>query len=233
MPPSRVAYGIAIVRIYGKTRSSYYLGVSKVMMREQTVEGVASAEIPFEAVHEVETTPQKPVVVRRKPVYAFVKRAFDLIISIICLTVGLPVYLIMILAIVINREGTRFKGFYIQKRIGLQGKEFNMVKLRTMYRDADKHKAELKNECVSDVHFKMKNDPRITRVGRFLRTTSLDETPQAVNVLLNHMSVVGPRAFVASEQSQLPTASEAGTYLLLADHGYNADELRGSAGARL
>ena len=171
------------------------------MMREQTVEGVASAEIPFEAVHEVETTPQKPVVVRRKPVYAFVKRAFDLIISIICLTVGLPVYLIMILAIVIDDPGNPF---YIQKRIGLQGKEFNMVKLRTMYRDADKHKAELKNECVSDVHFKMKNDPRITRVGRFLRTTSLDETPQAVNVLLNHMSVVGPRAFVASEQSQLP-----------------------------
>ena len=171
-------------------------------LREQAAEVTVSAEIPFNAVNEVESATQREqIVVKRKPVFDFVKRLFDIVVSLICLTVGLPVYLIMILAIVIDDPGNPF---YVQERVGLNGRTFRMVKLRTMYRDADKCKAELKNECISDVHFKMKDDPRITRVGRFLRATSLDETPQAINVLLNHMSVVGPRAFVPSEQSQLP-----------------------------
>lgn len=171
-------------------------------LREQAAEVTASAEIPVNAVSEAESAPQREqIVVERKPVFDFVKRLFDTVVSLICLTVGLPVYLIMILAIVIDDPGNPF---YVQERVGLDGRTFRMVKLRTMYRDADKHKVELKNECVSDVHFKMKDDPRITRVGRFLRATSLDETPQAINVLLNHMSIVGPRAFVPSEQSRLP-----------------------------
>ena len=145
--------------------------------------------------------PQERIVVKRKPVYEFVKRAFDIAVSLICLTVGLPVYLILVLAVVLDSPG---HPFFVQERVGLNGRVFRMVKLRTMYRDADSHKSELRNECESDVHFKIKNDPRITRVGRFLRATSLDEIPQAVNVLLNHMSIVGPRAYILSEQALLP-----------------------------
>lgn len=119
-----------------------------------------------------------------------------------CLTVGLPVYLIMILAIIIDDPGNPF---FVQERVGLNGRTFRMVKLRTMYKDAEKMKTELMGENEYDcVHFKMKNDPRITRVGRFLRATSLDETAQAINILLNHMSVVGPRAYIRSEQQNLP-----------------------------
>lgn len=139
--------------------------------------------------------------VKRKPVYDFIKRAFDIIISLICLTVGLPVYLILILAIVIDDPGNPF---FLQERVGFNGRVFKMIKFRTMYRDSDKHKIKLKNECASDVHFKVKNDPRITRVGQVLRRTSLDESIQAVNILLNQMTVVGPRAYIRSEQALLP-----------------------------
>ena len=144
---------------------------------------------------------EERIVVRRKPVYEFVKRTFDIVVSLLCLTVGMPVYLILILIIEICNPGNPF---FIQERVGFKGRVFRMIKLRTMYKDADSHKFELKNECESDVHFKIKKDPRITKVGKFLRATSLDEIPQAINVLMNHMSIVGPRAYIISEQALLP-----------------------------
>jgi lipopolysaccharide/colanic/teichoic acid biosynthesis glycosyltransferase len=84
--------------------------------------------------------------------------------------------------------------FYAHKRTGKDGKTFKMLKFRTMVPDAEQRKAELLqlNECRGS--FKMKNDPRVTRVGRFLRTTSLDELPQLLNVLFGEMTLVGPRA---------------------------------------
>lgn len=141
-------------------------------------------------------------VIKHKPVYEFVKRGFDIIVSLICLTVGLPVYLIIMLAIVIEDPGNPF---FVQERIGLRGQPFRMVKFRTMYKGADSLKSELmkKNEYES-VHFKIEDDPRITKLGRFLRATSLDETAQAINLLTGSMSVIGPRPFVPSEQAQLP-----------------------------
>lgn len=154
-------------------------------------------------VEQMELTPQRDeVIVQRKPIYEFVKRLFDILVALICMTVGLPVYLILILAIVIDDPGNPF---FIQERTGLNGHVFHMVKLRTMYKDAEKRKSDLliQNEYES-VHFKMTNDPRITRVGRFLRATSLDETTQAINMLLGDMTVVGPRPFIPSEQAQLP-----------------------------
>lgn len=160
-------------------------------------------DLQIEDVEQPELVPQKDaVVVKRKPFYESIKRVFDILISLICLTVGLPVYLILILAIVIDDPGNPF---FIQERTGLNGHIFHMVKFRTMYRDAEKRKLDLliQNEYES-VHFKMTNDPRITRVGRFLRATSLDETTQAINMLLGDMTVVGPRPFIPSEQAQLP-----------------------------
>ena len=146
--------------------------------------------------------PKEHIFVKHKPVYDFVKRAFDIFIALMCLTVGLPVYLILILAVVIDDPGNPF---FVQERVGLNGRTFRMLKLRTMYRDAEKMKPELMGENEYDcVHFKMKNDPRITKVGHFLRATSLDEIPQAVNLLTGSMSVIGPRPFVPSEQAQLP-----------------------------
>ena len=143
-----------------------------------------------------------PVEVIRKPLYDFAKRVFDIVVALICLTVGLPVYLIIALAIVIDDPGNPL---FVQTRVGKNGRKFRMVKFRTMCRDADNHKDELAchNECES-VHFKIKHDPRITRVGYFLRRTSLDETTQAVNLLTGTMTVIGPRAFVPEEQAQLP-----------------------------
>lgn len=160
-------------------------------------------EYQIDDVEQLELTPQKnQIVVKRKPFYEFIKRVFDILVSLICLTVGLPVYLILILAIVIDDPGNPF---FIQERTGLNGHIFHMVKFRTMYRDAEKRKSDLliKNEYES-VHFKMTDDPRVTRIGRFLRATSLDETTQAINMLLGDMTVVGPRPFIPSEQAQLP-----------------------------
>ncbi len=139
---------------------------------------------------------------KHKPIYEFTKRAFDVVVALLCITIGLPVYLIIILAIVLDDPGNPF---FIQERVGLNGRVFRMVKFRTMYRESDAHKADLmaQNEYAS-VHFKMTNDPRVTRVGRFLRATSLDETTQAINLLLSDMTVVGPRPFIPSEQAQLP-----------------------------
>lgn len=111
-------------------------------------------------------------------------------------------YLLIALAIVIDDPGNPL---FFQKRVGKDGKVFTMVKFRTMYQNTDSEKENLliQNEYES-VHFKMADDPRVTRVGRLLRRTSLDETPQALNLLTGTMSVVGPRPFIPEEQAQLP-----------------------------
>ena len=149
------------------------------------------------------TLPHTPVTVKPKPVYDLVKRLFDVVVSLICLTAGLPVYLIIALAIVIDDPGNPL---FIQKRVGKNGKVFKMVKFRTMRKDAEQIKVDLaeQNEYKS-VHFKIENDPRVTKVGRFLRRTSLDETAQVLNLLMGSMTIVGPRPFIPSEQEQLPS----------------------------
>lgn len=146
--------------------------------------------------------PNKGFVYKKKAVYDFFKRLFDIILAVICLTVGLPVYIIIAAAIMIDDFGNPF---FVQKRVGKNGKEFSMIKFRTMYSDADNAKTDLlKLNEYKSVHFKMQNDPRVTKVGGFLRRTSLDEITQAVNLLTGSMSVIGPRPFLKSEQDQLP-----------------------------
>ena len=143
------------------------------------------------------------VVLKKKPVYDFLKRFGDILISLVALTCGLPIFIIIALVIMIDDFGNPF---FMQERIGKDGKAFQMFKFRTMFMHADEMKVDLMEENEYDsVHFKMSNDPRITRIGKFLRKTSLDELPQILNVLLGHMTIIGPRPFVRSEQDQLPS----------------------------
>ncbi len=132
------------------------------------------------------------VVVQKKPFYEFVKRTFDIFVAVICLLVGLPVYLILVLAIVIDDPGNPI---FVQERIGIHGGVFRMVKFRSMMTNAESQIERMTEAQREEFmrEFKLKDDPRITRVGKFIRKTSLDELPQLVNVLKGDMSLVGPR----------------------------------------
>ena len=126
-----------------------------------------------------------------KRVYCFFKRLFDLVISILILMFLLVPLLILSLVILIDSPGA--SPIYVQERLGKNGRVFKFYKLRTMVKDADKiHPPESDNEMQGPA-FKMKNDPRITRVGKFLRRSSIDELPQLWNVIKGDMSLVGPR----------------------------------------
>ena len=120
--------------------------------------------------------------------YLPVKRMMDLALSIVALPIVLPVLLIAAIAIKLD---TRGPAFFIQERIGHHGRHFRVYKLRTMVANAEELKASVLDSRT--VHFKTLDDPRITRVGRFLRKTSLDELPQLFNVIRGEMSLVGPR----------------------------------------
>jgi exopolysaccharide biosynthesis polyprenyl glycosylphosphotransferase len=136
-----------------------------------------------------------PLLHIEKPQYRgaerFQKRAFDLCFALAALAAALPILLVAAAAI---KAGSRGPVFYSSERIGFGGKPFYMLKLRTMVEDADKKLESLldSNEC-DGLLFKIRNDPRITPVGRVLRRFSIDELPQFINVLRREMSVVGPR----------------------------------------
>jgi exopolysaccharide biosynthesis polyprenyl glycosylphosphotransferase len=125
------------------------------------------------------------------------KRVFDIVFSSAILLLLSPLLLIIALAVKIDSPGPVF---YSSERIGKKGRVFRCIKLRTMVRDAEKRRAEIMHMNERDgVLFKISNDPRTTRFGRFLRKYSLDELPQFFNVLHGDMSVVGPRPPIASE----------------------------------
>jgi exopolysaccharide biosynthesis polyprenyl glycosylphosphotransferase len=125
------------------------------------------------------------------------KRVFDTVFSLLALLVTWPLLLAVAIAVKVDSPGPIF---YCSERIGKRGVVFRCIKFRTMVRDADNRRAEIMhmNER-DDVLFKVSNDPRITRLGRFLRKYSLDELPQFFNVLLGDMSIVGPRPPLAGE----------------------------------
>lgn len=129
------------------------------------------------------------------------KRTFDIIVSTILLTFAIIPILLVALAIFI--DDPHGSPFFKQVRIGRHGEEFYMYKFRTMYVDAEKRKAELmeQNEMDGPV-FKMKDDPRITRLGKILRKISVDELPQFFNVLKGDMSMVGPRPPLPNEVAE-------------------------------
>jgi exopolysaccharide biosynthesis polyprenyl glycosylphosphotransferase len=122
----------------------------------------------------------------------FAKRAFDLVFALGLVVLLAPVFLVVAFAIKVTSRGPVFYG---QERIGLSGEPFTMLKFRSMVTDADAHLATLlAAQGTGDTPlFKVKDDPRVTRVGRVLRRYSIDELPQLLNVLRGDMSLVGPR----------------------------------------
>jgi len=131
--------------------------------------------------------------------YRVAKRLLDIIGAIVLLVLLAPVMLAILVVLTIT---TRGKPLFFQRRAGYLGRPFTLVKFRTMRPDAEQLKQTVPNEATGPV-FKNRRDPRVTRIGRWLRKTSLDETPQLFNVLLGQMSLVGPRPLVISETAEL------------------------------
>lgn len=138
--------------------------------------------------------------------YLVIKRTFDILIALIGLIFLLPITLFVKLAYMFQGD---FKSvFFSQNRIGKYGKEFRFYKFRTMIKDADQvlFKMLEENEELREeyrINKKLRNDPRITKVGKFLRKASLDELPQVINVLLGHMSLIGNRPYLPREKEDM------------------------------
>ena len=136
-----------------------------------------------------------------RPLYRVVKRTFDILFSACVLVVLSP--LLLLVALVVWIDDPHGSPIFFQERVGKRGKTFRMAKFRSMYVDAEDRLHELldANEKDGPV-FKIKDDPRITRVGKLIRKTSIDELPQFWNVLVGDMSVVGPRPALPREVRQ-------------------------------
>jgi exopolysaccharide biosynthesis polyprenyl glycosylphosphotransferase len=126
-----------------------------------------------------------------KGIQAVIKRAMDVVVSAALLVLMIPVFLLIMVMIKTTSSGPTF---FMQERLGLNKKRFKMLKFRSMVDDAELQMADVEgmNEAAGPV-FKIKDDPRVTKVGKFLRKSSLDELPQLINVLRGEMSLVGPR----------------------------------------
>lgn len=140
----------------------------------------------------------------RETIYAFSKRALDLVATGIGLLFLSPFFVLLAIIIKVDSRGPVL---YPQIRVGRQGTLFRCWKFRSMTMDADKQKQELmgKNEMVGGTTFKIKQDPRVTRIGRYIRKASIDELPQLWNVFIGDMSLVGPRPPVPQEVAEYST----------------------------
>ncbi|MDF2567384.1 MAG: capsular polysaccharide biosynthsis protein [Oscillospiraceae bacterium] len=133
-------------------------------------------------------------------VYPILKRTMDIIFSLLAIILFSPVFLIIAIAVRVDSKGS---ALYAQERVGKGNKPFKMLKFRSMCMDADEKLEELKDMNEKDGPiFKIIHDPRVTKVGKFLRRTSLDELPQFLNILMGHMSIVGPRPPLVCEVSE-------------------------------
>lgn len=135
---------------------------------------------------------------RKREKYLVIKRGLDIIISFLALILLAPIFLLISLLIKIDSPG---KVFFKHKRIGKDGKYIYLYKFRTMYKNADEMKKKFTKEQIEEYErdFKLKNDPRVTKIGKFLRKTSLDELPQLLNILKGDMALIGPRPVVEKE----------------------------------
>lgn len=144
---------------------------------------------------EVDSVGDIPVIGIREPVVRgtqwAMKRTMDIVVSVILLVLTWPLFLVIAIWIKLDSRGPVI---YAPQRVGANGKPFRMLKFRSMVVDADSHQAEVaEKDSEGRPVYKSKHDPRVTRIGRWLRRTSLDELPQLINVLKGEMSLVGPR----------------------------------------
>ncbi|MBQ2972487.1 MAG: sugar transferase [Ruminococcus sp.] len=153
---------------------------------------------------QVNNTSSRKLVLDRKNIdnnkkaYLVIKRISDILLSIIGLLALSPVFLVT--ALVVFIECPKANPIFVQERVGKDGKHFKFYKFRSMVPDAEEKLHELLDYNEMEGHaFKMKNDPRITKVGKFLRKTSIDELPQLFNILKGDMSIVGPRPPIPRE----------------------------------
>ena len=161
-----------------------------------------SPRIPFEVISREPSSLPALEIIRNQSRYGrILKRLGDIIFSLLVLTLGLPIFILIGILVKLSSPGSVF---YIQKRVGRNYRKFGCIKFRTMYKDADELLPNIlekyplmRKEFEKD--FKLRHDPRITKLGRFLRRSSLDELPQFFNVLKGEMSVVGPRPIVSDE----------------------------------
>ena len=134
----------------------------------------------------------------RKRIYLIIKRFFDILLSLIGLVILLPIFIIIAIIIKLDSKGPVF---FKHKRIGKNGKTIGVYKFRSMVINAEEliKKFTPEQKAEYEKNFKLDNDPRITRVGKILRKTSLDELPQLINIFIGNMSIVGPRPIVTGE----------------------------------
>ena len=136
--------------------------------------------------------------------YEIFKRLIDLVVALVLLIIFLPIWLIVPILIKMDSNGPVI---YLHRRLGKNGKEFSMYKFRSMIENADEELYEKNPELLKEFKrgdWKLRDDPRITKLGKFLRAITIDEFPQLINVLRGDMSIVGPRAYLKVESEEQP-----------------------------
>ena len=167
-------------------------------------EGILKAEQETAEVKDVKPT----LIAIKKRTYAVAKRTFDFVFALVCTLLLLPVMLIVAILIRIDSKGNPI---FIQKRIGKHGKTIKILKFRSMVQNGEavleklmKENPAIKKEYLKNK--KLENDPRITKMGKFIRKTSIDELPQIINILKGEMSLIGPRPYLFREKEDMGKA---------------------------
>lgn len=141
------------------------------------------------------------ILAENKLTYEFVTRIFDIILSVIGMFGLLPLF--VVIALCIKVDDPKGNIIFTQNRVGKDGEVFKMFKFRSMYSDAEQRLEDLlKYNEAKGAMFKIKDDPRVTNIGKFIRRTSIDELPQLMNVIRGEMSLVGPRPALPREVEQ-------------------------------
>lgn len=169
--------------------------MNKDFTRENAIENIAILKIPTKSYRKR---------LERPETYKFVKRFFDIVLASIGMIVLSPIFLIISLAIKLESKGPIF---FKHTRIGKDGKIIKIYKFRSMVNNAEDMIKEFTPEQMKEYreNYKLTNDPRITKVGKFLRKTSLDELPQLINIIKGDLSIIGPRPVVSDELKKYGT----------------------------